>query len=117
MVKSVLMCRGFRGFIDRNSIVAPSSLYSAQGKNLNPQHIIDYSFAKIFQPIVRTGNSDSITFIGTYNPNHNINLKKFHSCLDKIKNKELKICFPKEETIIIHCTTSKLTETFNYSKI
>ena len=73
--------------------MAPSSLYSAQWKNLNPQHIIDYSFTKIFQPIVRTGNNDSIAFIGTNNPNHNINLKKFHSCLDKIKNKELKICF------------------------
>ena len=96
--------------------MAPSSLYSAQEKNLNPQHIIDYSFTKIFQPIVRTENNDSITFIGTCNPNHNINLKKFHSCLDKIKNKELKICIPKEETIIIHCTTSKLTETFTTAK-
>ena len=39
-------------------------------------HILDYSFIKIFQPKFQTGNSDSITFIRTYKPNHNINLKK-----------------------------------------
>ena len=53
----------------------------------HPQHVIDYSFIKIFQPKFQTENNDSITFIRTYNPNHNINFKKFHSCLDKIKNK------------------------------
>ena len=63
------------------------------------QHIIEYSL-----------NNDSITFIRTYNRKHNINFKKFHSCLDKIKSKELKTCF-------IHYTTSKLTKTLNYSKI
>ena len=34
--------------------------------------IINYSFT-------------NITFIRTYNSNYNINLKKFHSCLDKIE--------------------------------
>ena len=50
------------------------------------QHIIDYSFTKIFQPKFQTENNDNITFTRTYNPNHNT----VHSGLDRIKNKELK---------------------------
>ena len=34
----------------------------------HPQHIIDYSFTKVFQPKFQTGNNYSITFIRTYNP-------------------------------------------------
>ena len=71
----------------------------------HPQHIIPYpqhiSFIKIFQPKFQTENNDNVTFIRTYNPN-NINFKKFHSYLDKIKNKELKTCFQKKKSIIIH---------------
>ena len=63
-------------------------------------HILDYSFIKIFQPKFQTGNSDRITFIRTYKPNHNINLKKLYSSLDKIKNKELKICFQKKKVLL-----------------
>ena len=66
----------------------------------HPHHIIDYSFTKTFQPKVQTENNDSITFIRTYNPKHNINLTKFHSCLDKIKNKELKTCFQKKKVLL-----------------
>ena len=66
----------------------------------HPQHIIDYSFTKIFQPKFQTENNDNITFIRTYNPSHNINLKKFHSCIDKIKNKELKTCFQKKKVLL-----------------
>ena len=66
----------------------------------HPQHIIDYRFTKIFQPRFQTENNDSITFIRTYNPKHNINLTKFHSCLDKIKNKELKTCFQKKKVLL-----------------
>ena len=62
----------------------------------HPQHIIDYSLTKIFQPKFQTQNNDDITFTRTYNPKHNINFKKFCSCLDKIKNKELKTCFQKK---------------------
>ena len=61
----------------------------------HPQHIKDYSFTKIFQPKFQTENNDSTTFIRTSNPKHNINFKKSHRCLDKIKNKELKTCFQK----------------------
>ena len=57
------------------------------GRN-HPQDIIDYSFTKIFQPKFQTEYNDSITFIRTYNPNHNINLKNFHNCQDKIKKTE-----------------------------
>ena len=66
----------------------------------HPQHFIDYSFTKIFQPKFQTENNDNITFIRTYNPNHNINLKKFHSCLERIKNKELKTCFQKKQVLL-----------------
>ena len=66
----------------------------------HPQHIIDYNFTKIFQPKFQTENNDNITFIRTYSPNHNINLKKFHSCLERIKNKELKTCFQKKEVLL-----------------
>ena len=65
----------------------------------HPQYIIDYSFTKIFQPKFQTENNDSMTFM-TYNPKGNINLKKFHSCLDKIKNKELKNCFQKKKVLL-----------------
>ena len=57
------------------------------GRN-HPQDIIDYSFTKIFQLKFQTEYNDSITFIRTYNPNHNINLKNFHNCQDKIKKTE-----------------------------
>ena len=42
----------------------------------HPQHIIGYSFTKMFQPKFQTKNNDSITFIRICNPNHNINFKK-----------------------------------------
>ena len=58
-----------------------------------PQQIIVYRFKKIFQPKFPTENNNSITFITTYNPKHNINLKNFHTCVDKIKDKKFKICF------------------------
>ena len=66
----------------------------------HPQHIIDYRFTKIFQPRFQTENNDSITFIRTYNPKQNNNLKKFHSSLDLIKNKELKTCFQKKKVLL-----------------
>ena len=66
----------------------------------HPQYITDYSFTKIFQPKFQTENNDSMTFIRTYNPKHNINFKNFHSCLDKIKNKELKTCFQKKKVLL-----------------
>ena len=58
------------------------------------------NFTKIFQPKFQTENNDNIIFIRTYSPNHNINLKKFHSCLERIKNKELKTCFQKKEVLL-----------------
>ena len=66
----------------------------------NPQHIIDYSFTKIFQPRFQTENNDSITFIRAYNLKHNINFKKIHDCLDKIKNKGLETCFRKKKVLL-----------------
>ena len=66
----------------------------------HPQHVIEYSFTKIFQPKFQTENNDSITFIRNYNSNNNINLKTFHSCLDKTKNKELTTCFPKKKVLL-----------------
>ena len=66
----------------------------------HPQHIIDYSFTKIFQRKFQTENNDSITFIRTYNPKQNNNLNKFHSSLDLIKNKELKTCFQKKKVLL-----------------
>ena len=43
----------------------------------NPQHVMDYSFIKIFQPKFQNENNDNSKFIRTYNPNHNINFQ-FH---------------------------------------
>ena len=80
-----------------------------------PQYIIDYSFTKIFQPKFQTENDISIRFVRTYNPKHNINLKKFHTCLDKIKNKELKTCFKK--VLLSTRQSPNLRKLFNYSEI
>ena len=66
----------------------------------HPQHIIGYSFTKIFPSKFQTENNNNITFIGTYNPKHHINLNKFDSCLDKIKNKELKTFFQKKNLLL-----------------
>ena len=66
----------------------------------HPQNIIDCSFTKIFHLKFQTENNESITFIRTYNPKHNINFKKFRSCLDKIKIKELKTCFQKKKILL-----------------
>ena len=38
--------------------------------------------------------------MGTYNPNHNINLKKIHCFLDRIKNKELKTYLQKKKALL-----------------
>ena len=82
----------------------------------HPQYIIDYSFTKIFQPKFYTENNDSITFIRTYNRNHNINLKKFHSCLNKIKNKELKTCFQKKKVLLSTRKPSNLRKLLTTAK-
>ena len=66
----------------------------------HPHHVIDCSFTKIFQPKFQTEINNNVTFIRTYNPNHNINFKKFHSSLDKIKNKEVKTCFQKKKVLL-----------------
>ena len=50
----------------------------------HPYHIIFYSFTKIFHTKFQAKSNDSITFLRIYNPNDNITLKKFRSCLDKI---------------------------------
>ena len=63
-------------------------------------HIIDYSFTKTFLPKFQTEKNRSITFIRTYDRYHNINLKEFHSCLDKIKNKKPKTCFQKKKLLL-----------------
>ena len=65
----------------------------------HPQHIIDYSFTKVFRPKFQIENNDSIAFIRTYNRKHNIKFKKSHSCLQKIENKELKTCFEKKKIL------------------
>ena len=67
----------------------------------NSQYIIDYSFTKLFQPKFQTENNDSITFIRTYNPNHNINFKNSIAAQIKLKTKTLKFAF-KKKSIIIH---------------
>ena len=53
-----------------------------------------------------------MTFIRIYNPNHDTNLKKLHSCVDKIKNKELK-----SKNYYYSLDNLKTYQTFNYSKI
>ena len=65
------------------------------------QLIIGESFTKMFQSKFQTENNDNITFITIYNTNHKTKLKKFRSCLDTIKSKELKPAF-KKKIIIIH---------------
>ena len=42
----------------------------------------------------------TLHFIRAYNPNHNINLKMFHSCLKRIKNKALKTCYQKKKVLL-----------------
>ena len=65
------------------------------------QHIIDYSLTNIFQPKFQTENNNKIVFIITYNPYQKFDFEKIHSCLDRIKNKEFKTWFQREN-IIIH---------------
>ena len=65
------------------------------------QLIIGESFTKMFQSKFQTENNGNITFITIYNTNHKTKLKKFRSCLDTIKSKELKPAF-KKKIIIIH---------------
>ena len=58
------------------------------------QHIIDYSIIKIFHPKFQTENNINIRFIRAYNPNHD------HSCLHRIKKKQLKTCFQKKNVLL-----------------
>ena len=64
------------------------------------QHIIHYSLTNIFQTKFQTESNDNITFVRIQNLSHNIYLKTFHSCLDRIKTNNLKAVF--KESIIIH---------------
>ena len=70
--------------------------------DINLQIVENNLVFDIYYEPTNSFNNDNITFIRTYNPNHNINLKKFHRCLDKIKNKELKTCFLKKKSVIIY---------------
>ena len=65
-------------FLDTVIRVVETNLVLYQLKELkehrkHPAHIIDYSFTKKLQSECQTENSDSNTFIRTYNSNHNIN--------------------------------------------
>ena len=66
----------------------------------HPQHFIDYSLERYFSQNLKLKRTIALHFIRTYNPNHNINLKKFHSCRDRIKNKELKTYFRKKNMLL-----------------
>ena len=66
--------------------------------------ISQISFTKIFQPQFQTEVKNNITIIRTYNPKHNTNLKKIHSCLDKIKSKALKTCFQEKKKVVLSTT-------------
>ena len=82
----------------------------------HPQHIIDYSFAKIFQPKFQTENNDSITFIEPTIPNI-ILIWKFHSCLDKIKNNlKLRTCFQKKKVLLSTRPPPKLRKLLTTAK-
>ena len=66
----------------------------------HPHDIIHCSFTKILQQNFQTENNDNITFIRASSPKHNINLKIFHSCLDRIKFKKLKTYFEKKKMLL-----------------
>ena len=63
----------------------------------HPQQIRDYSFTKIFQSKFQTENKDNITFVRTYNPNHNINWKKSIAVWIELKTKNSKPTFKRKK--------------------
>ena len=94
------LAKGIVSIVTNNSENGIKELKEHLLDRKHPQHIIDYRFTKMFQPEFQTENNESITFIRTYNPKHDINFKKFHSCLDNIKIKELKTCFQKKKVLL-----------------
>ena len=60
----------------------------------HPPEIIDYTFAKCFQPkLDKTKDLEKIVFTRTFNPSHVINLNKFTRSVENIRSNELKQCF------------------------
>ena len=60
----------------------------------HPPELIDYTFAKCFQPkLDENKDLEKIIFTRTFNPNHVINLNKLTRILENIRSNELKQCF------------------------
>ena len=67
----------------------------------HPKEIIEESFQKLFSP--RNHDIDDmkemITFVHTYNPNHNFKLNTIVNCLNQINDKKLKQAFENKKII------------------
>ena len=60
----------------------------------HPRHIVDDSFTKYFNQSFKLKVMITLLLLELHSLNHNFDFRNFHSCLDKIKNKELKNLLP-----------------------
>ena len=78
-------------------------------KRKHSEKIIDYSFTKLFQPRKHENNDKNvITFIKTYNPNHQFSFKKFKNCIKKTTNRELQKAFNDKKILLATRQPKKL---------
>ena len=70
-------------------------------KRNHQEKIINYSFAKSFQPKNNKEEiKEIITFTRTCNPNLNFNYNRFNNCLNNINNRELRETFSNKKVLL-----------------
>ena len=95
----------YLNFLDTVIRVVETNLVLYQLKELkehrkHPAHIIDYRFTKKLQSECQTEIVIAIHLSELTIPTI-ISIKKILSCLDRIRNKELKTCFKKKKKVLL----------------
>ena len=87
-------------------------------KKKHPKKVIDYSFAKLFQPRKNENiHKNIITFTRTYNLNHQFSFNKFKNCIKNTTNRELQKAFNDKKNIPCYMTTKEIKKFVSTRKI
>ena len=65
-----------------------------------PEPVINSAFSKLFEPSREPTEGELVTFVYTYNPNHQINLQKFRHCLKNMRGPSLRAAFENTSPLV-----------------
>ena len=80
--------------------------------------MVEESLCKIYSPKNQTNKKDKelITFIHTYNPNHDFNLRKVTNCMEEIQDKKLKEMFKSKRILATRRNNTNLKQMLTSAK-